>query len=441
MTQDDRQTKKGTDLRLVELTEMRGREKLAPKFLARLRQHLHWRRILGVLLYPVRAIRNNLADLARVRYFILLTAAAFIAAAGLAVSGLTSLALMPALLGFGLSMAALVYGAFPQLSSRLDKFPWHVSLATWALGTAICTFVGFSSTLVVFLVLFIGGFTVANVVWSLLPKIIEFFNPLPRDKTRGVMEATASPLPLLLVFGVIASWSLVASLIMARTGIHEHRPWGTAFLAAHMGLLLGLAPMEFQMLKEWRRPTRARWNLFKPTKLLSHVIFAMIVSALVGYEVTLASDGSALAGIPTFALALVLVSYLGVIVRQPFSLGTRLKPYHPLVLPAFGTLLLFAPTVVLLSSPPVEVTKLYGAAQAAGLILGALLIVVTALWRERAHRIRVRLQEAMKERVPITPSKPEESRPYTRIGVKGDAPRGSDIHVREVNLHRDEGDE
>ncbi len=432
MVKENQQTTQRSGLKLTDLMEMQERERSKPKHRRIARQYLHWRRILDVLLYPARVVSKHLDVLVRAKYLVVMTAGCFFAAAALVVLGLPTLALMPALLGFGLSMAALVYGAFPQLSSRLDKFPRHVSLATWALGTAIFTFVGFSSTLVVFLVLFIGGFTVANVIWNLLPRIIELFNPLPRGKAKGVSEATASPTPLLLTFGIIAAWSVVASLIMVRTGIHENRPLGTAFLGAHIGLLLGLAPMEYQMLREIRRPTAARWSMFKPSRLARHVLFAMAISALVGYEATLASEGRVLAGIPIFAIALVLASYLGVLLRQPFSFGDRLKPYHALVLPSFGMLLLFSPLVVFLSSPPVAITRLYGAAQAAGLLLGTALIVIKTVWRERAHRIRMRLQKTVQDKLPMAPEKEKEPDPYLRIRPGGRESTSKHVQVREL---------
>ncbi len=432
MTAGDRKAREGSGLRLVDLMKLQEEERLAPRMLSRLREYLGWRRVLQAVVYPLNAVRGHLSVLVRAKSFILLVGIAFFAAVGLVVAGFSTLALLPALLGFGLSMATLLYGAFPRLSEGLRRYPQYVSLATWALVTAVFTFVGFSSTLVVFLVLFIGGFTVANVLWGLLPRIIVMFNPLPQEKPRGMTEATGSPLPLLLVFGVIAAWSLAASLIMGHTGIHANRPLGTAFLAAHIGLLLGLIPMGYQMMKEVLRPTVARWHLYRPSKLVRHVLFAMVVSALVGYEVTLASEGSVLAGIPVFAIALVLASYLGALIRQPFSFGSRLRPYHPLVLPAFGMILLFAPLVVLLSSPPVELTRLYGAAQAAGLVLGTILIAVMSLWRERAHRIKVKVQSVVREKLPLDSSKHDESDPYIRIKSRANLTRPTGVKVREA---------
>jgi hypothetical protein len=330
----------------------------------------------------------------------------------LAGTGLGTLASVPAFLGFGLSLAALVYAGFPQIASRfsdLDRPRWF---AMWALLTVLLAFLGFSSAAVIVVVLFVAGFTASHVFWDLLNRILL---DRKRKESQGIAQATANPNPFLLVFAVMAAWSVVASLLMGYLRLHEFGPLGLSFLAAHIGLVVGLIPLQIHLLREARKPTIARWSLFRPRRLVRDVLFMAVAGAVVGAELSIASGSGVFSGIPTLALVLVLFGYLGVVARQLKSLRGRAKPYHPLILPAFGMLLLFAPLVVLLSGPPVVLTQLYGAAQAAGILTGVTLITLRGLWHEKAERLQERLEGAIRERVTLEKAEAVVRDGYERI--------------------------
>lgn len=371
--------------------------RLSPKaLLPYLDPRKHWAALRGRLGWAREYL--NLFDEARP--FLLASGVLFLAAVLLAASGRQGLALYPALVGFGLSVTSLLHGSVPTLGARLRRLSWHSALAGWGLMALLFAFLGFSSTAVVVLVLFIGGFTAVDVLWGITGRLVGVDR---KREARGgpVRDATPNPSPVLLTFGLITTWAMGASFLIGFYRLHETRPFGPALLAVHIGLVVGLLPLELRAIQELRHPSQRRWVLFDPRRLLRDVLFMAGVAALIGYEAVLAAEGSALAGIPVFALALVLASYLGVLLRHNSVFRENLRPYHPIILPAFGMLLLFAPTVVLLSNLPVTVTRLYGGAQAAGLVAGALYVMMAASWRERARRIGARVQQAVKRRVPL----------------------------------------
>ncbi len=359
-----------------------------------------------------RTLRNSLWDFGPTRTLMFAGLANFSVAVILAGSGLGTLAALPALLGFGLSLAALLYAGLPPLAARISELDRPQWLVMWALLTVLLAFLGFSSAAVIVVVLFVAGFTASHVFWGLLNRIL-----VDREKKEagGVTQATANPNPFLLVFGIIAAWSVVASLLMGYLRLHEFGPLGVSFLAAHVGLLIGLVPLQVHLLREARKPTIARWSLFRSRRLIRDVVFMTVAGAVVGAELSIASGSGVFSGIPTMALILVLFGYLGVVGRQLSSLRGRTKPYHPLILPAFGMLLLFAPLVVLLSGPPDVLTKLYGAAQAAGILTGVSLITLRGLWHEKAQQLRVRLEGAIRERVTMEKAEAVVKDGYERI--------------------------
>ncbi|MFQ5918604.1 MAG: hypothetical protein ACE5I4_00995 [Thermoplasmata archaeon] len=361
------------------------------------RSRLPGRRYAEPLQAIYRSLRDSLWDFGPTRTLIFAGLANFSVAVILAGGGMGSVAALPALIGFGLSLAALLYAGLPPVASRISELDRPQWLAMWALLTVLLAFLGFSSAAVIIVVLFVAGFTATHVFWDLLNRIL-----LERkNEAQGVTQATANPNPFLLVFGIIAAWSVVASLLMGYLRLHDAGPLGVSFLGAHIGLLIGLIPLQVHLLREARKPTIARWSLFRSRRLIRDVVFISVAGAVVGAELSIASGSGVFSGIPTLALVLVLFGYLGVVGRQLSSLRGRSKPYHPLILPAFGMLLLFAPLVVLLSGPPDVITKLYGAAQAAGILTGVSIITLRGLWQEKAHRLQERLQGAIRERVTL----------------------------------------
>ncbi len=359
-----------------------------------------------------RSLRDSLWDFGPTRTLMLAGLANFSLAVILAGTGLGTLAALPALLGFGLSLAALIYAGLPPVTSRFSELDRPRWFAMWALLTVLLAFLGFSSVAVIVVVLFVAGFTASHVFWDLLNRILV---DRTRKESQGVAQATADPNPFLRVFAVIAVWSVVASLLMGYLRLHAFGTLGLSFLAAHIGLVVGLLPLQIHLLREARRPTIARWSLFRPRRLIRDVVFMAVAGAVVGAELSIASGSGVFSGIPTLALVLVLFGYLGVVARQLRSLRGRTKPYHPLILPAFGMLLLFAPLVVLLSGPPDVLTHLYGAAQAAGILTGVALITLRGLWHEKAERLQERLQGAIRERVTLEKAEAVVRDGYERI--------------------------
>ncbi|MFQ5908840.1 MAG: hypothetical protein ACE5JE_08480 [Thermoplasmata archaeon] len=357
-------------------------------------------------------MRDSLWDFGPIRALLLAGLANFSIAIILAGTGAGTLAALPALIGFGLSLAALLYGGLPPVASRIAELNRPQWLAMWALMTVLLAFLGFSSVAVIVVVLFVAGFTATHVFWDLLNRLLV---KRRQAEGRGISHAAADPNPFLLTFAIIAGWSVAASLLMGFLRVHDLGPLGISFLGAHIGLIVGLVPLEIHLLREARKPTIARWSLFSPKRLIRDIVFMGVAGAVVGAELSIASGSGVFSGIPTLALVLVLFGYLGVVARQLSSLRGQGRGYHPLILPAFGMLLLFAPLVVLLSGPPGVLTQLYGGAQAAGILTGVSLITLRGLWQEKARHLQDRLEGALRERVTLEKAEAVVRNGYERI--------------------------
>ncbi|MEE9592106.1 MAG: hypothetical protein V3W28_00815 [Thermoplasmata archaeon] len=357
-------------------------------------------------------MRDSLWDFGPIRTLMLAGLANFSIAIILAGTGAGTLAVLPALIGFGLSLAALLYGGLPPVASRIAELNRPQWFAMWALMTVLLAFLGFSSVAVIVVVLFVAGFTATHVFWDLLNRLLV---KRKQAEGQGISQAAADPNPFLLTFAIIAGWSVTASLLMGYLRVHDLGPLGVSFLGAHSGLIVGLLPLQIHLLREVRKPTIARWSLFSPRRLIRDIVFMGVAGAVVGAELSIASGSGVFSGIPTLALVLVLFGYLGVVARQLGSLRGQGRGYHPLILPAFGMLLLFAPLVVLLSGPPSVLTQLYGGAQAAGILTGVSLITIRGLWQERARRLQDRLEGAFRERVTLEKAEAVVRNGYERI--------------------------
>ncbi|MCJ2532230.1 MAG: hypothetical protein LN413_08050, partial [Candidatus Thermoplasmatota archaeon] len=100
-----------------------------------------------------RSLRDSLWDFGPTRSLMLAGLANFSLAVILAGTGLGTLAALPALLGFGLSLAALVYAGLPPMASRFSELDRPRWFAMWALLTVLLAFLGFSSAAVIVVVL------------------------------------------------------------------------------------------------------------------------------------------------------------------------------------------------------------------------------------------------------------------------------------------------
>ncbi len=100
-------------------------------------------------------------------------------------------------------------------------------------------------------------------------------------------------------------------------------------------------------------------------------------------------------------MLVVLLGYIGVLGRSLLSVGGKLEPHNPLLAASFGMLLLFSPLVVLLSNPPATVARLYGAAQAIGLVAVIVYIGLAQRWQEEIQRLSTRLQEAVNRGISV----------------------------------------
>ncbi|MFQ5986901.1 MAG: hypothetical protein ACE5KQ_06040, partial [Thermoplasmata archaeon] len=277
------------------------------------------RRYAGALRAAYRSWLDSLWAFGPTRALLFAGLVNFSVAVILAGTAMGALAALPALMGFGLSLAALLYAGLPPVASRISELDRPQWLAMWALLTVLLAFLGFSSAAVIVVVLFVAGFTATHVFWGLLNRLL-----LDREKKgHGIAQATADPNPFLRVFAFIAAWSVVASLLMGYLRLHELGALGVSFLAAHIGLLVGLVPLQIHLLRESRRPSIARWFLFRPRRLIRDVVFMAVAGAVVGAELSIASGNGVFSGIPTLALVLVLFGYLGVVARQLSSLRGR----------------------------------------------------------------------------------------------------------------------
>ncbi len=280
----------------------------------------------------------------------------------------------------------------------MDSLSRTASIGMWALLTLPLAFLGFSSTAVIVLVLFSGGFMMGVVLWRSLAKVL------------GASEEAAKPLEeeteardrkgCLMVISVIAFGSLAASFIMGYYRLHETGALGVALVFGNSGLLLGVLPAVSWILGIAGGNRDPHASQFRP--LLRDVLYLSVIAGLIGYEISLAAEGGeALSSIPTFVLLVVLLGYLGVLGRSLLSRGGKLEPHKPLLAASFGMLLLFSPLVVLLSNPPATVARLYGAAQAAGLVAVVVYIGVAQRWQKELQSLSARLQEAVNRGVSV----------------------------------------
>jgi hypothetical protein len=337
------------------------------------------------------------------RSFLLISGTILSAAAALAVSGLPTYALVPALAGFGLCLTALLHALFPPLASWMDGLPRRLALGMWALLVLPLALLGFSSTAVIVLVLFSGGFMMGIVLWRVLSRLSGY----GREDTQSEMGRDGRAIMVAIV--VLATGSLVGSFLLGYYRLHESGAIGVAITFGNGGMLLGIMPSIGRLLGVSGRSGDHPGHLLGP--LLRDVAFAAIVAGVVGYEISLAAEGTgALSSVPTFVLVIVLVGYLGVLARSLISVGRKLEPRNPLLVASFGMILLYVPLVVILSNPPATVARLYGAAQAAGLLAVTVYIGMARQWQEEIQRFSNRLQEAINKgiSVKVTIGAPEE---------------------------------
>jgi hypothetical protein len=153
-------------------------------------------------------------------------------------------------------------------------------------------------------------------------------------------------------------------------------------------MLVGVVPTEYRLMASTVRRARALWYAFKPRRFLRDVVFTTVVLTLVGYEISVARRGDT--GVTVVSLVLLLASYLLVAVRQLPAVSRHFPKPHPLLLPSFGSLLIFAPSLVLLTSGAPTITYIYGGAEAAGLLAGYIILSAQGVpWIQRfARRIR-----------------------------------------------------
>ncbi len=306
-------------------------------------------------------------------------------------------ALIPGLIGFGLCLTALLNGAFPFLSSWLERLGRSAGLAAWIALTLGLALVGFSSTAVIVIVLFIGGFAAANVFWRLLNRALSI-------RTKPLVHVSSAediPHPNVVLAGVVSIvfLAVIASFIIGYYSIHERGPLGMALLFANAGLAVGVVPTVYRVLQRQGKLGTSQEYPVGPRHLLRDLLFTLVVVGLIGYLFSLATNGQTFLAIPVVAIGIVIVGYAIILARGFLSLRDRLRPYKPLLVSALGMLLLFAPLIVLLSNPPATVTRLYGGAQAAGFLVAVVYIGMTDPWREEARLLWSRLRSAAQRRV------------------------------------------
>lgn len=298
-------------------------------------------------------------------------------------------ALLLALIGFGLCMTAILYAALPGLSQWLQPWSRRSRLALLALLTLALAVVGFSSTVVIAVVLFMGGFIAGTVYWRILTRILRV---RPREEPPTPEEPVSPPpLPgvvpgimLALVVAFLAAFFVGYYRLLERGGV------GMALLFGSGGLVLGVFPTVYRLSRQRVRPEEARG--VGPRPLVRDLLFAVVITGLIGYEVSLATEGIGFLGVPPLTVAIVVLSYIWILIRSLYAYRSQIRPFKPLLIAALGVLLFFAPLIVLLSNPTVSVTRLSGGVQAAGLLLALLYVGVTDLWRTEAQRLRQQVQ-------------------------------------------------
>lgn len=332
------------------------------------------------------------------RLFLLLSGSIILAAVLTALLLDPVYALVPSLIGFGLCLVALFRGAIPSLSAWVDRLGKPAALAAWTSLVLAFAIVGFSSTAAIVIVLFIGGFVAGNVAWKLLSNALGIRQHPPKavDHT----QAEGVPHPNLFLAGIVgtAFLAFVSSFLIGNYSLHEQGPLGMALLFANAGLVLGIVPTVYRVVQRLRSATDQEHPVGS-RYLLRDVLFTVLVTSLIGYEISLVANGSTFFAIPLLALVIVVTSYLVILARGFISLKDRLRPYKPLLISALGMLLVFSPLIVILSNPPATLTRLYGGAQAGGLLVAMVYIGMTDPWREEARLLWTRFQTIARRKV------------------------------------------
>lgn len=369
-----------------------------------------------------RPLERVLRSQGHTRTFLLASVSLFIAAVVLARLGLSAEAVVPAMFGFGLSLVALLHAVFPSFGAWMDALPKPATLGAWSLFAALLAYVAFSSTVVILLVLFLGGFMMGIVLWRFLGRVMGTSGAAASTADNAAETKGLSP-AILVTMAFVATGSVLGSFLMGLHRLHEAGPLGVALVFGNGALLLGTLPTIAGLLGVGRTIPTSRRVLF--LQLLRDLVFAAVLGGLIGYEVSLAASGEpSLPSVPTYVLLLIVVlGYLGVLGRFFLHVGKDLKPDNPLLVASFGMLLLFSPTVVLLSSPAATLTRVYGAAQASGLLAVLLYLGLVASWEEEIHGLGLRVRQALNRGVTFNISINAEPEEDAR-GEKGRRLRG-----------------
>ncbi len=224
-----------------------------------------------------------------------------------------------------------------------------------------------------------------------------------KDRPSPAIDGTPEdvPHPNLLLLGIltILFLSVTASFLIGYYNLHERGSLGMALLFANVGLVIGAVPTAYRVIQRLRASTPSQEHPVGSRYLLRDTVFTVAVAGLIGYEVSLATEGRTFFAIPILAIIIVIASYAVVLIRGFISLEERLRPYKPLLISALGMLLVFSPLIVFLSNQPATLTRLYGGAQAAGLLSAMVYIGMTNPWREEARLLWTRLRSAARRKV------------------------------------------
>lgn len=342
----------------------------------------------------LRPVERALRSPGHTRPFVLTSILLFAASMVLVQLEFRNQALVPAMLGFGLALTALLYAVFPSFGAWMDSLPRPATVGVWSLLAALLAFVAFSSTVVILLVLLLGGFMMGVVLWRFLGRMFGAAAEPPAEGDEEGQPDLASP-AILIIMTLVATGSVIGSFFMGIYRLHEAGPLGLALAFGNGALLLGILPTVAALLGLARTPLASPRLLFR--QLLRDLLFGAVLGGLIGYEVALATSGQpSLPFVPTTVLLLIVVlGYLGVLVRFFLHVGKDLQPDNPLLVASFGMLLLLSPTVVLLSSPAATLARVYGAAQASGLLAVLLYLALMGSWEEEFAGLGLRIREAL----------------------------------------------